>query len=218
MKILDSAYQTHYRTENLTDEELLVKMKYFIDRSDHFEGFIRLYKEVYKLASIFDSDFPFIEVGNRIGGSAMLIMWAIKNSGRRRPFYTVDCHGTMPIDEIEKYYMDFMFNVSNYAFEEKINWIHFRMKSVDFIKIYELMDFYKDFKRFAFVYLDGNHNPNTVEEELAYFIPRIVKGGLLVVDDVRINLDWADYNLKNYYDFTKKCQWYDGMNIAYLQL
>jgi predicted O-methyltransferase YrrM len=209
----------------LTDEELLENLKETMSYSDHSDGFVKLYREVYKLACNLDEDIPFIEIGSRTGGSAMLILRAIKDSGKRRPFYTVDCHGSdstetsaspVAVDDWEKVYRQFMLNLSTYAFNEKMNWIHFRMRSLDFLYTYETMTLYKGFNRFGFVYLDGDHRPEVVDKELFYFWPRIVSGGLVVVDDVKVNLEWTDAALNNYLNFIQKCSWYDEVTRAYL--
>jgi predicted O-methyltransferase YrrM len=36
---------------------------------------------------------------------------------------------------------------------------------------------------YAFVYLDGSHDPDVVQREIDFFLPRLMPGGIIAVDD-----------------------------------
>lgn len=165
--------------------------------SDHSPGLDFLYERVLEKAKILPEDVPFVEIGTRLGGTALIFLTAIKNSGIRRLLYTVDPYGYRPfkVGSIimhkvagEEYYREAMKFLSIYCSQNSLFWIPFRMTSFDFMKIYDQIDIWYDEKvlekkPFGFVYLDGEHNEDTISKELEWFNPRMHKKGLIVIDD-----------------------------------
>lgn len=164
--------------------------------SDHQPGLDFLYEKVLEKAKSLPENAPFVEIGTRRGGSALIFLTAIKNSGIQRPLYTIDPYGNKPYKlsdatifrvAIDDYYKDAMKLLSIYCSMHNLFWTHFRITSFDFMKIYEQINIWWDERAlkelFGFVYLDGEHNEDTVAKELEWFQPRMHKDGLIVIDD-----------------------------------
>jgi len=110
--------------------------------SDHDVGLDELYSVARQCASL-PEEYPFLEIGLRKGGSALVMLEGIRNSNLiRRPFISVDSYSprhSIP-DVDEGMYMDGVFNMTTYMHEYRIPWILFRMDSLDFMRIYPTLD------------------------------------------------------------------------------
>ena len=140
---------------------------------------------------------PFLEIGTRAGGSALLILRLLDllypPAARRPLVLTVDPYGSRPYEGApfeydDRHYRAMKQNLARYA-----NHIHYMMDSGLFLR--ELEHLYvwqagveRKFERFSLVYLDGSHDPAVVWHEIEGLLPRVVPGGFLIVDDT----DWFE--------------------------
>ncbi len=144
---------------------------------------------------------PFLEIGTRGGGSALLMLKIIEKKFKDSFLITVDPYGDKPYDDKpwtygEDFYKEMKKILSSYG-----NHIHYYMTSEDFLSIMDSINFWhqgkkKNFSKFSFVFLDGSHLPQNVKMEFKILFPRLIKGGYMVVD----NTDYFDNHLRNYFD------------------
>ena len=165
-----------------------------------------LVDDVRELSLKLPSDAMFLEVGTREGHSAIITLDAIKESHRKRWFFTIDPHGHRPyraddtggfvqLDYGEQMYRNAMLSLHNFAFKHDLNYCHYRMTSDNFIQYAENIEFWQNGQpqpwKFGYVYLDGEHNPEPVLRELNWYKQRLVPGGVIVIDDAT-SLCWKD--------------------------
>ena len=176
-----------------------------IGLSDHEPGLNILYEKAVEVSKNLNPLLPFVEIGTRRGGSALLLLIAIKESGCRRPLLTVDPYGKMEYEQNDKirikeygegYYREAMKVLADYCVETEMIHSHFRMTSDEFMKIYPQITLYYEGQilpkeEFGLVYLDGDHHIDIVTREVEYFYPKIVRGGLLSIDDIEFSLQNA---------------------------
>lgn len=162
-------------------------------------GFERLYAEAKRLSDVLREDVMFAEIGTRAAHSSITILSGIKDSKKKgRWFHTVDPYGLKPynpgsrvvttFDYGENHYRPAMVSLSAFSLEHELNHCHWRMKSVDFMRHVEDIEFWHDGNVmrhvYGFVFLDGEHDVESVEREARWFIERLVPGGMIVSDDI----------------------------------
>ena len=160
-----------------------------ISLSDHEQGLEEFYAKALEVSRIVPAGVPFLEIGTKAGGTALLLLKAIKDSGRLRPLITVDPY--LAYSENGKCFGqdgDLMYGIAtreigSYVGENSLSHIHFKISSKEFMQIYPILNTYKEQQKFGFVYLDGDHYCENVAAELDWFIPRMVSGGHIMVDD-----------------------------------
>ena len=180
-----------------------------IKYSDHPNGLDEFYQMALRVACEAPEGVPFLEIGTREGGSAMVLLKAIKDSRVSRALITVDPYGRKPyilekdekhpelvpegyreieIDHREDYYRGAAWLLADFCFREKLDHFHFHIESADFMATYPMMKIWWEGRvleqKFAFVYLDGEHNIQPVVNELNWFIPRMVENGIISIDDI----------------------------------
>ncbi len=141
---------------------------------------------------------PFLEIGTRSGGSALLMLKVLGRVYRTLGFHppqllTVDPYGSRPYEGAphiydERHYSEMKRNLAPYT-----NHIHYMMDSELFLRELDNLYLWTDgtkrrFDEFSLVYLDGSHDPAIVWSEIRATLPRIVDGGFVVVDDT----NWFD--------------------------
>lgn len=165
--------------------------------SDHPLGMEGMYREVRRLADEIPPDHLFLEVGTRMGGSAIAWMHAITRSKHpSRWLWTCDPYGDkkyMGWDNLaynEEKYRAAMQVLACEASMHEARWYHWRMTSKDFLALWQdgRMTWFADRvatqrPRFGFVYLDGDHLPDVVLEEVRLVWPWLHPQGVIVVDD-----------------------------------
>ena len=163
--------------------------------SDHAEGLDYLFAQAKEIACKLPQGLPFIEIGTRAGGSALLFLQAIKESGIPRPLITVDPYGKGYDREEgflppmgEERYRSAMQVLSGFCLEHHLNHYHYHMTSEDWMSIWDRSGCWVDGERlndhpFALVYLDGEHTQENVAREVNWINRRMALGGLLVIDD-----------------------------------
>ena len=167
--------------------------------SDHAIDFDYLYDQLLSIACLLPQPCLFCEVGTRAGGSALLALHAIKESGITRQLITIDPYGGKPFAAVhstlpynnwydDTFYRSMMKELADFCAEHALQHTHFKITSQEFIATFEQMHLWQNQQTleplFGYVYLDGEHTPETVGQELAWFLPRLSDGGLLVIDDI----------------------------------
>lgn len=166
--------------------------------SDHSAGFKYLYNRVLEVAKAIPVDIPFLEFGTRAGGSALLFLQAIKDSDINRPLITVDPYGlklfkigkntTFDYKHDEGFQIEASFQISSFCKEHNLSCWQYRLLDTDFMKVWDTAEIWYKGKlienKFGFVYLDAEHDRDTVTMQLEWLKPRMIKNGLIVIDDV----------------------------------
>jgi len=159
---------------------------------------LRMYAEALEVSKKLPEDVCFIETGTRNGDSAMVFLKAILDSGKKRWLFTVDPYGDKPygVGNIvsstygydEQHYRNAMYSLSKYAWDNDLLHYHYRMLSQEFYKVAEVTEFWhssaKVERKYGLVYLDGEHTFDAIKKELDFFLTRLVKGGVIIVDDI----------------------------------
>jgi predicted O-methyltransferase YrrM len=155
---------------------------------------IRFRELALEISRSLPEDASFCEVGTRSGDSAILLLDAIRESGKSRWLFTVDPYGDKPYhgadsyDYGEQHYRNAMKGLSDFAYEHDLLHCHYRMRSQEFGWMCENIEFWygrgTHRQKYGFVYLDGEHRVEAVAKELEYFLPRLVPGGVIVIDDI----------------------------------
>lgn len=167
---------------------------------DHPDGAEMIYDFALQYARELPEDYIFMEIGCWRGGTTTALMQAVRDSGKTdRWVFSVDPYGSKPFklgmgiqeeaDYNEDIYRDAMANMANYAKENGVNHHHWRMTSDDFFKVLPQVNFYDRGRviqpKFGFVFIDGDHSPDTVERELNHLIPLMPPGkSMIAMDDV----------------------------------
>lgn len=135
----------------------------------------------------------FCEIGNREGGTLLMAM--------HHPHSThvigVDPYGglpyTLPGGAVTDQYDDAMYArmqrlVSASPVFAKLS--HYKLTSEDWIRLH-------GGGKYAFVYLDGRHDKQTVDMEIAFFSEHMADGGIICIDDVSMipDVDLNGYGL-----------------------
>ena len=146
----------------------------------------------------------FLEIGTRLGGSAMLAM----AQDHCYTSITVDPWGAKPYPDMngttsnsydETMAREAMLNLSRFAVKSQKNHIHYRTEAKEFWGIdHSLWLFGSCYRlqglKFSFVLLDGEHNDEAVLSEIEVLKQRLVPGGVILVD----NTDWLSVELEGW--------------------
>ena len=150
----------------ITYEEAL---KEATEHSDHGARVIELEPAIKEALANTLPEYPFLEIGNRDGGSAILIMWYIANEGKNRAFETCDT------GEQSK-------NIAEWVQKLNVNYLGYNQKlQYGFVRQNERV--------YGFIYLDADHKYENVKEDLNILKEFVCKGGIIAVDDVE---GWPD--------------------------
>jgi predicted O-methyltransferase YrrM len=140
---------------------------------------------------------PFLEIGTRAGGSALLILRLLERMypppARPPLLLTVDPYGSLtyaggPHQYDDRHYLAMKRTLAGYA-----NHVHYMMDSELFLRQLDQLYLWRagsriSFDHFSLVYLDGSHDPAVVWPEIECLLPRVIPGGFLIVDDT----DWFE--------------------------
>lgn len=211
-----------------------------IKYSDHQNGLEEFYLTALQVSSEAPEGIPFLEIGTREGGTALVLLKAIKDSRVPRPLITVDPYGRKPyilekdlrdpasvpegyreleVDHSEEYYRRAACLLAQTCLIEGLDHFHFHIESGDFMETYPMMKVWWNQKvldqTFAFVYLDGEHNVAPVVKELKWFIPRMINGGIISIDDIEHLYDSSDEFLTR---IVKEAHVTPGINRLYYRV
>lgn len=138
---------------------------------------------------------PFLEIGTRSGGSALLILRLLDlvypPPARRPLVLTVDPYGSRPYEGAASEYNDRHYRAMKQALAGYSNHVHYMMDSELFLRQLDQLYLWRGGSRlpldhFSLVYLDGSHDPGVVWTEIERLLPRVIPRGFLIVDDT----DW----------------------------
>jgi predicted O-methyltransferase YrrM len=138
---------------------------------------------------------PFLEIGTRAGGSALLILRLLDlvyaPTARRPLVLTVDPYGSRPYEGAPFEYDDRHYRAMKRTLAGYASHVHYMMDSELFLRQLDQLYVWRGgtrlaFDHFSLVYLDGSHDPTLVWAEIESLLPRVIPGGFLIVDDT----DW----------------------------
>lgn len=189
-----------------------MNLKDAFNLSDHTQNIEFLYKKALEKAKELPEYIPFLEVGTRAGGTALAFLFAIRESGKKkRPLITIDPYGHKPYlrgKEIlytsygENFYRQAMYVLSKFCLDNNLKHQHWRLTSLDYMKIRDQVNIWYEERllenTYGFIYLDGDHEENTVATELNYFCPKMCLNGLVVIDDSEHIIDSSNKTIQNY--------------------
>lgn len=165
-----------------------------------------LYNRALEAINNFDDSYHILEVGTDAGTTAMCFLKALNKAKSKRWLFTVDPHGDKPyridgndyggFEYGDHKYRKHLSAESNFALENELNHLHWKIRSVDFFKVLPKVEFWSNGGiikkwKFCFVYLDGEHSWDTILEEIKWVYPKIPKGGVIVIDDYNLIGDEA---------------------------
>lgn len=143
----------------------------------------------------------FVEVGTAGGQTALRAIDALGKRHSKRWYFTIDPYGDKPYvignqtnlltygynDDAYRSTMELLKKRAN---EREVNHTHWHMRSQDFMKVFEQIQFWsggdKIKPEYGFAFLDGEHAWNPVGEELRWFYHRMPAGGVIVIDDYNL--------------------------------
>lgn len=155
------------------------------------------YDLVKKLDKELDLDQIFVEIGVGGGTTALRAIEALGANHSKRWYFTIDPYGDKPYSVGDskgltgyKYnedeYRSAMALIKTKAQECEVNHTHWHMRSQDFMKMFEQIEFWSDGRimqpRFGLAYLDGEHSWDPVGDEFRWFFHRM-KRGVISIDD-----------------------------------
>jgi len=143
------------------------KMQELSARSDHASRIISELAPPLKELSKWET-LPALEVGNRDGGSAIVILYYLQQVPRTW-FTTVDVTECPPI-------------ITEWVEKLGIPHKHWKMPQADFMEKHM-----NSTNRWGFVFLDADHSQATCSADIRKLIPLMERGGIIAVDDVN---DW----------------------------
>ena len=168
-------------------QKIITKARKYSDNKNDPEFFNILIQAIQKVPRLKNQP-PFLEIGTRRGGTALLMLETIRKMFRNTVLITVDPYGDKPYDDKpyqygNRFYCDMKRLLASYP-----NHIHYHLTSQEFINIRGMISYWfrgqrRDFSEFSFIYLDGSHIPATVKMEFKHLFPRLIKGGCMVVDN-----------------------------------
>lgn len=144
-------------------------------------------------------DHSIVEIGTDGGTTAIRALDAMKKFTGW--FFTIDPYGDKPykagddtmnsMGYTDKRYMEIIPQLYQYAQKKGVKYLHWKITSLDWMKIWEGIDFWHDDNghgklEFSLAYLDGDHSWHPVEEEFNYFYDRIPEGGYIIIDDFNL--------------------------------
>lgn len=146
---------------------------------------------------------PIVEIGTAGGTTALHALEVLKKNEDKRWFFTIDPYGDKPykaggstmdvaMGYNDKLYRGTINKLYNFAFETELNYLHWKITSLDFIKIYKELEMWssewgrKQGQQFAFAFLDGDHNWDPVKQEFDFFYNNMPSGGIICIDDFNL--------------------------------
>lgn len=164
--------------------------------SDHNDGIELLLSKVELYHKQLQPDLAFLEVGCNSGETSRDMIRIL--GGSDRWLFSVDPYGGKPYLLDGKYLSgeQTLYNEDTYksavkmmadaAVEHNTRWAFYRMTSLDFFENINKLEFWDNGEivkpKFGFVFLDGAHEPETVDVEIKWCLKNM-KQGMVVVDD-----------------------------------
>lgn len=168
------------------------ELKHFKSLSDHRDYLDFFFEKAKETADGVGPECPFLEIGTRAGGTALILLKAIKESRyKKRILITIDPYCDVPDLEAMKvggngdsYSRKAMWEIAKYCYYNGLRHTHFRMTSGDFMGVFPGLKVWRDYQKFGFAYLDGSHVSAVIAMELEWVWNRVVKNGVICIDDM----------------------------------
>ena len=134
------------------------------NHSDHGVRVIEIEPALKEALANTSPEYPCLEIGNRDGGSAILIMWHLYNEGKNRAFETCDAGSQTN-------------KIAEWVTKLNINYLgHNQKPQYDFVRLNERV--------YGFIYLDAEHGYEPIKADLIILKEFVSKGGIIAIDDV----------------------------------
>lgn len=173
-------------------------LKECLQYSDMTESGLRFVGESFIQAHRQASGGLSIEIGSRQGGSALLQLMLLRQlyKDASRPYlFTVDPYGFKPYkggdtgDRVYLIYGDKDYVAMKKLLAEFDNHVHWYLESACFLPVAPTLRYWGGstamaIKGVAFVLLDGDHDKDTILEEIKHILPLMNKAGLIVIDNI----------------------------------
>lgn len=172
--------------------------------SDHRYDWHRFVDPALEMGANFPWQHPFVEIGTRRGGGALLLMQAILDTEPRRPLITIDPYGSRPymqgherseLQELvfdDEMYRSTMLRLATFASEHQVNWVHLKQESGFalhgwFTEGEGAYWFNGELTRApCFIFADGDHSPKSTRGDLFWGEMVLAAGGRMVFDDAEL--------------------------------
>lgn len=158
-----------------------------VERSDQVEGWLRHDEKPFLYESALHAPGVVVEIGSWKGRSTTLMGCAVKSTGNR--IYAVDPFGkpekmdVLPFYDLwkeqgqDEHYEDFIRNITEQGVADVV--VPIRAMSSDAIEIYK--DKYNE--PIGFLFIDGCHHRDFVQQDFDLWSPFVVKGGIVAFHD-----------------------------------
>lgn len=143
---------------------------------------------------------PIVEIGVDAGTTAIYALEVMARRKSKQWFFTIDPYGDKPYKSgistahsmgyNDTLYRSAMHQIKQCAFANTLNHCHWKLTSMDFMKIWPQIEFWDDGaimkKKFAFAFLDGDHDWDPVAYEFTWFFERMETGAIICIDDFNL--------------------------------
>ena len=148
-------------------------------------GWFNMHDAYSNIIKYTDDEQTIVEIGCFAGRSTRYLMDGLDYAGKHNvKVHVIDTfqgsgmeHATVNCDTL---YDDFMTNLDDYLQDERVIVYQSRSDNPDLIKSFED-------KSVAAVIVDGAHTMEAVEEDVYNWWPKVMEGGIMVGDDVRLD-------------------------------
>jgi len=153
--------------------------EFAFERSDkaHWHEFARM-RTIFLRALHETTDGAVLEIGVHAGGSSLWWMVLMKDANDLRHMTTIDPYLVIPTE-----YLETMQHLGRYATNFGMDWRHYLISDRVFCN-YVFPTLPENDKTYAFCYLDGPHDHESVVNEFAFFQNKMQKGGVILIDDI----------------------------------
>lgn len=160
--------------------------------NEYYESFVQV------LDGLLPQNLIFAEIGTATGTTAIWAIKALAKNNSRRWLFTIDPYGDKPyvIGDTtnlqtygydDKTYRKAMRDIKHEAYEREVNHTHWHMRSQDYIKFFEQIEFWTEGgklkPKYGMAYLDGEHAFDPVLDEFRFFYHRMPVLGTIIIDD-----------------------------------
>lgn len=163
--------------------------------------FFRIFVKALQLVPKQTLQAPFLEIGTRRGGTALLILELIRRRYNGAVLVTVDPYGDKAYDDKPYQYGSRFYSDMKRLLADYPNHIHYYLTSKEFIAVRKRISYWfrgrrGGFSKFSFIYLDGSHQPKTVKMEFSQLFPSLISGGIMLIDNTDLYHSEMDKYLK----------------------
>lgn len=178
----------------------MIDLEYFTAYSDMGVEKLKFIVDSLDLINTTDTLGIGLEIGTRLGGTAMLAL----THHKIKCLISIDPYGDIPYKDYitnteislhfdEQMEMEAQININKTALELNKFFTHYKLKSLDFLRLnfdfcYKSIQYNINDLKYDYVLLDGEHNDYVVSNEYLQLKKRMNIGGIIVID----NIDWLN--------------------------